>query len=227
MAYTIAQAQAQDTLPPGKSLPPIAVPFDTIVPMIDTSAALAIDSLGSDTILPVKKVKRESAYPDPKTAVLWSLVPGGGQIYNRTWWKVPIVYGAFGVGAYFIVQNTAQYRDFKTALEAERAGEEHRYSAFLDGRPNSLNILRTRRDQADKRMQQSYIATVLIYLLQGVDAFVDAHLAHFDIGDDLTLGIRPGLHQAPTFSAPALGLGLHLSFSDPKHKNTKSRAFAF
>lgn len=226
-AHTIAQAQAQDTLPPGKSLPPIAVPFDTIVPVLDSAAVLAVDFLRGDSSVAIQQAKKVSVYPDPKTAVLWAMLPGAGQIYNKKWWKVPIVYGAFGTGAYFIVRNTVQYRDFKTALEAQREGEVHQFSAFLEGRPNPLGILRTERDQADKRMQQSYIATVLIYLLQGVDAFVDAHLAHFDIGDDLTLGIKPGLYQAPTFGAPAPGLGLHLGFGDPKRKDTKSPAFAF
>jgi Family of unknown function (DUF5683) len=156
------------------------------------------------------KTLGNDSFPVPKKALLWAIVPGGGQVYNRkqAWWKAPVVWGAFGASGYFIVLNTQKYQQFKTA-----------YSRKVNQLPiNDPQIsenaaaekLKQARDGYFKRVQQSYIAVGVTYLVSGVWAFADAHLAHFDVNDDLSMRIKPAFEPMPVGNA--LGIGLNVKF---------------
>ena len=133
-----------------------------------------IDSLNTPTLpepnLQLDKKKKVSDWPNPNKAILFAIIPGGGQIYNKRWWKVPLVYGAMTAGVLVVDYNRDFYLRFKNALNQARAGETHEFSAF----GFSETTLKIRRDLANKYMQQAYLATFAIYLLQGTEAFVDA-----------------------------------------------------
>jgi len=148
--------------------------------------------------------------PNPKKSLTYSIIPGGGQFYNRRYWKVPIVYAAMGGMVYLISTNQTQYRDLKLALEQKLRGEEHKYS---DTNIDNVNTLRVLRDQYDKYTQLSYIGTVLVYALQGVEAYTDAHLMNFDIDEDLSLQLKPHLELNPATQSLAPGMGLRLRFA--------------
>lgn len=127
-------------------------------------------------------------YPNPKKALVWGLlIPGGGQIYNKKWWKLPLVYGSLGAMGWAVQYNTRYYLNFKRNYRRAVRGLPHDYS--------NLNIsesyLKEIRDRADKRRQLSYIGFAAVYALTLADAFVDAHLAGFEINDELTLQLRP------------------------------------
>jgi hypothetical protein len=161
----------------------------------------------------VKKPKTsvEDSFPNPRKAFLWSIIPGGGQIYNKklAWLKLPIVYGALGTGVYFINSNTKDYRRFKLAYS-----EKINKKPFSDNTiPNSVDAARLKqiRDLLFKRVQVSYILTTAGYLLAGVEAFTSAHLAHFDVNDDLSLQIKPSFESVP-IQGNTMGLGFKMTF---------------
>jgi hypothetical protein len=169
----------------------------------------------ADTSKPVvtqklaKKIATDS-FPSPKKALLWSIIPGGGQVYNRKYWyvKLPIVYGGFVLGGYFIQSNTEQYRLFKTA-----------YFNRVNNLPLPIEVserfdtqaLKSRRDAYDKRLQQSYNFTVIWYFLSGMEAFTAAHLAHFDISDDISMRLKSSVQ--PILPAWASGSQAQYGFS--------------
>lgn len=136
---------------------------------------------------------------NPKTAAWMSAaIPGLGQIYNRKYWKLPVVYVGLGVCGYFVWTNTSEYRKYK---------ETYRYRMGVDSMatdyfPNATdNTVKEMKEYHHKNIEISYIAAGLIYLLNIIDATVDAHLYDFDITDDLTMRIEPGIN------APMQGFG--------------------
>ncbi len=152
-------------------------------------------------------------YPDPKKALFMSYVlPGSGQVYNKHWWKLPIVYGAFGGLIYAINFNTSRYNRFSTALDLKRQDEMHEFSGT---RLDSENALQTLRDQYDRNRQLSWIGLVFTYALTGIDAFVSAHLKSFDVSEDISLKLKPAVETVPVSASPAIGLGLRFSLNTP------------
>jgi len=119
----------------------------------------------------------------PTTAVLWSLaLPGLGQYYTETYWKIPLFTGGALASAWLIVDNHAKYQDADAA-----------YLAALDGNASSAKIarrLRIREAYRDNR-DVAGLALVATYLIAAVDAYVGAHLFAFDVGDDLSLRLGP------------------------------------
>jgi hypothetical protein len=157
------------------------------------------------------KTSVEDSFPNPRKAFLWSIIPGGGQIYNKklAWVKLPIVYGALGTGVYLISFTTKDYRRFKTAYS-----EKVNKLPFSDATiPNSVDAARLKqlRDYRFKQVQQTYVLTTVAYLLAGVEAFTAAHLAHFDVKDDLSLQIKPSFESVP-MQGGAMGLGFKMTF---------------
>lgn len=147
-------------------------------------------------------------YPSPRTAVILSLaLPGAGQVYNKKWWKVPIVYGVLGTLVYSEVVNVRQYRALRD-----------NYKWLVDDDPTtnpteppynqlSAPALREYRDQWKRRVERNTLGIGLAYFLTAADAFVDAHLARFDVGENLSGQLRPSLQPGPG-GAPILGIGV-------------------
>ena len=169
----------------------------------------------ADSLPAAKKqawLKRD--YPNPKKAALFSLIiPGTGQMYNKRWWKVPLVYGAMGGMGFVIDYNQSRYRRLRTALDLERLGQDHEFTGTALGNVNSL---RTLRDRFDKDTQLAYFAFFLAYTLQAMEAFVDAHLRTFDISDDLGMRLKPQMDYVSPLGQPTLGIGLSI----PLNKKT-------
>ena len=144
----------------------------------------------------------------PGRATLYSaILPGAGQVYNRKYWKVPIVAAAFGVSTYFLIENTRQYNRYKNA-----------YVALVDNDPNTVDEFNGEfssaavRDVADtyrRWLDMSYLAIGLVYVLNIVDATVDAHFVRFDVGEDLSLRLGPAIPMA-AHGALGLTIGLQL-----------------
>lgn len=161
-------------------------------------------------------------YPSPKKALLLSAVlPGSGQMYNKKWWKVPIVYTAIGAVVYFEVDNIREYRRLRD-----------NYLWVVDDDPNTnpfeepytrLDATRLKyyRDVWRRYVEQTSLALGFVYLLTATDAFVDAHLSRFDVSDDLSLRISPKAQAAPGFGF-AYGLGVNLQFGHSRKTNLLS-----
>jgi len=148
-------------------------------------------------------------YPNPKTAMLLSFaLPGMGQVYNRRWWKPPLVWAGMGWSIYKIVENTNNYKIYRDAYINSLAGET---TGFEGQRVNTPANLKQFRDGFDKNRQLSFVAAILVYGIQGAEAFVDAHLRTFDVSDDLSLKMR----VKPAFDSNFNGeitMGIGLSF---------------
>jgi hypothetical protein len=150
----------------------------------------------------------------PRKATIYSMIlPGLGQAYNRKYWKIPIIYAGFGTLAYFIQTNNKQYIQFK---------EAYRWSIADSTRGPSTNPLNARyKNSADlltgmnyyrRNLEVSIMFTAVLYILNVVDAAVDAHFFDFNISDDLSLHVQPYLNPSPFAARQSGGLSLKLSF---------------
>lgn len=125
----------------------------------------------------------------PNRAAIYSLVlPGAGQVYNGRIWKVPIVYAALGTSFYFIRTNRDQYHRFRDAFLLRIDGDDGTVDEFVDVIPTSEG-LKSYRDQARRYMEISYFSFGFVWLLNSIEAYVDCHLLHFDISEDLSLDL--------------------------------------
>lgn len=178
------------------------VPVDTI-PVVTDSRAVA----HTDTISPAgddyTEVKREFN-PDPKRAVwLSALFPGLGQIYNRRYWKLPIVVGGFmGLGYATSWNNgmlddyTRAYRDLMDSDPSTRSYMNLFPSTTREETLNKTwleNVLRSRKNYYRRNRDLCIICIIGVYLIAMVDAYVDASLSHFDISPDLSMDWAPTL----------------------------------
>lgn len=132
-----------------------------------------------------KKVKARSNH-SPTKATLWAIVPGGGQIYNRKYWKLAIVYGGIGTCVYFANWNQEQYQIYSDAFDQRENGEEDEFKDIY----TDEQLVQIQNFYAQNK-ELSIIIGAGIYLLSIIDANVDAHLFDFDLSDDLSARIEP------------------------------------
>ena len=141
--------------------------------------------------------------PDPKKAMWLAIVfPGGGQIYNRKYWKLPIIYGGFIGCIYALSWNGSMYRDYSQAYMdiMDNDPNTKSYENFLptgynvEARLDYLQNLFQRKKNYFRRYRDlSLFAMIGVYLLSIVDAYVDAELSSFDISKDLTMKVGPAV----------------------------------
>lgn len=130
------------------------------------------------------------AHSPKKAAIFSAALPGLGQAYNKKWWKIPIVYAAIGTSTGFIIYNQRKYKMFKDAY-IDRITADVPNPAFNQYSENNLfDIQDTYHDWRDI----SIIVTSAFYVLNILDAVVDAHFFRYDIGDDLSLEWSPNLN---------------------------------
>lgn len=126
----------------------------------------------------------------PKLAIgLSAVLPGAGQVYNRKWWKVPIVYAFLGAGSYCIYHFASEMKVYRTEY---RYRMQERFD-LIDpqlGYYSDDNILSLKK-KYQRYMEISIAATAIFYVLNIIDAAVDAHLFYFDISNDLSLRFTP------------------------------------
>ncbi len=138
------------------------------------------------------------AHPPRAAAIRSAIIPGWGQIYNKKYWKVPIVYGALGTCAGIFFYNIKYYKDTKFAYKVKYNMRVHGTDSSLYSsinplmKPLSEESLRNYRNQYRKDIDYSVLFFILFWGLNVVDATVDAHLKSFDVSPDLSLQIKPG-----------------------------------
>lgn len=143
-----------------------------------------------------------------RSALLSALIPGAGQIYNRQYWKVPIVWAGILTFAHFINYNNKVYHGLRNAtLLASRDASLNPYSSIIQ----SEQALVRNRDNFRRNRDFLIVIGSAFYILQIVDAHVSAHLEEFKINDKLALGIEPSIQSTPLFSQ-ALGVSFVLKF---------------
>jgi len=171
----------------------------------DSTASLKV----SDTIS-IKKTP--SIKHSPKKAALFSTaLPGLGQAYNKKYWKIPVIYVGFAGLAYSINSNQIKYNRYKTAykyrLDGDPATIDSYVGVYTDDNLNTLQkYYRRYRDL-------SIIGAAALYVLNIIDATVDAHLFTFDVSDDLTLNVHPTIINTSSLSHNyTTGLGIKIKF---------------
>jgi len=161
-----------------------------------------------------KKAKKEFNPLAPSRAAFYSaVIPGLGQIYNKKYWKAPIAWGLIGGSAYMYGWNNEQYNRFRTAFKRRQAG-------FTDDEFNGEGTLPffdvDRLENQQERFQNDrdlwLVAAIGMYVLNIVDANVDAHLKQFNIDDDLSLDFEPYLDFNQVTNSPNYGMALIIKF---------------
>lgn len=180
-----------------------------------------------DTV--VKRHKRDwnTWRPNAKRALWLAIVlPGAGQIYNRKFWKLPIVYGGFVGCAYAMRWNNQMYRDYSQAyldlMDDDPNTQSYNQFLHLGAKIDDSNIERykaifkNRKDRFRRWRDLSFFCIVAVYALSVVDAYVDASLSEFDISKDLSLRVEPAIInnkvERNPLKANALGLSCSLNF---------------
>lgn len=121
-----------------------------------------------------------------KAAFYGLVIPGGGQIYNRKWWKLPIVYGIEGFLVYNIVSSTSKYNGYQDAYERNLGDEIYVYPENSENGTSDVQILKRNRDKYRKSREYSWAFFLIGHIVTLFEAFIDRHLMEFDISDDLT-----------------------------------------
>ena len=204
---------------------------DTIVlPTLDTTQVITRDTTHKANE-PLTLMSHELMWtPDPlKSTWLAVIVPGLGQIYNRSYWKLPIVYGGLMGCGFAIAWNGEKYESYKQAYRdllmdsedgAISTNPTRSYNALLPegytidrmgGVSNYTSVLRDRQNAYRRNRDISIVVGVLVYALSIIDAYVDAQLFDFDISDDLSINIEPQIYystQLPEQRAAELKLAI-------------------
>lgn len=218
------------------SIPPLALARDSIGAIVDKALADSLDRVNKANLkkmqtvvapppaLPKDSLSPEAArklwVPNPTKATWLAVVfPGGGQIYNRKFWKLPIIYGGFAGCAYALSWNTKMYKDYSQA-----------YQDIMDSNPNTnsfedllppnypidqtklQDLLRRRKDTFRRYRDLSIFAFIGVYLISIIDAYVDAELSNFDISPDLSMRVEPTLMNDQLRSGGSKSVGVQWSF---------------
>jgi hypothetical protein len=161
--------------------------------------------------------KRKQSY---HRATLYSaILPGAGQVYNKKYWKVPIVYASLGIPAYLFFYNKSWYQKCQYALTVTINGSTGDSLAAVAPellpfvKAGDTNDLITYRDSYRKNQDYSALFFLLFYALNIVDATVDAHLKDFNVNSDLSFKVKPMLIPGPS---PVAGITLAFDFHKPR-----------
>ena len=193
--------------------------LDMLKAPVDTAIlAMKTDSLQREVSQPKKRF-----IPNSNRAVWLAMVfPGAGQIYNRKYWKLPIVYGGFVGCAYALNWNNKMYKDYSQAY-LDIMDDDPNTKSYEDFIPGSYNltgqeerfkeIFRKRKDMYRRQRDLSIFCFIGVYLLSIVDAYVDAELSDFDISKDLSLKVEPAMfNDGKSKDFNSVGLQCSLKF---------------
>ena len=177
----------------------VKMPVDSVFTAQDSSNLAKLNQ----SLKPVKKKRDWSTWhPEAKRAMWMALVlPGAGQIYNRKYWKLPIIYGGFVGCAYAITWNNQMYHDYSQAyldiMDDDPNTQSYNQFLHLGATIDASNIdrykeiFRKRKDKFRRWRDMGVFVMIGVYAFSVIDAYVDASLSEFDISDDLTLRVEP------------------------------------
>lgn len=183
--------------------------------------------LRKDSIKIAKKRDWATWRPNPKRAMWLALVlPGAGQIYNRKYWKLPIVYGGFVGCAYALRWNNQMYRDYSQAYLdlMDNDPNTQSYNQFLhlgakiddSNKARYQKLFKSRKDTYRRWRDLSVFCLIGVYALSVIDAYVDASLSEFDISKDLSLRVEPTIinnnRERNPLKSNSLGINCSLNF---------------
>ena len=207
--------------PPDKAVETLIDSVSQILPKADSVAAVDMRK--------IEKRDWATWTPDPNRALWLALViPGGGQIYNRKYWKLPIIYGGMMGCIYALTWNNMMYRDYSQAyldsMDSDPTTQSYNKFLHLGATITQANeerykkLFKSRKDKYRRWRDMSMFCLIGVYALSVIDAYVDAELSEFDISKDLSLKVAPtGIPGGSTFNSgslenSAVGVNLGLRF---------------
>ncbi len=225
-----------DSFPVGQPIEvPAAVVLDSMTVRGDSVSIVPIDTVAvanaplvnpSDTVAGLTAENKFTFTPDPTRAVWMSaLFPGLGQLYNRRYWKLPIVVGAFMGLGYATNWNNTMLRDYTRAY-SDIMDNDPSTNSYMDFFAPTVNesdldkgwltdLLKRRKNMYRRNRDLCIICMVGVYMIAMIDAYVDAQLAHFDISPNLSVDIAPTLMPSESkrgMSLPGVGVYWALNF---------------
>lgn len=202
---------------------------DTVSKVVSAADSVSINLLSINDSVKNKKEKRDwdKWRPNAKRAMWLALViPGAGQIYNRKYWKLPIVYGGFLGCLYALRWNNQMYQDYSQAymdiMDNDPSTES--YNQFLhlgntiteENKEQYQNLFKKRKDYYRRYRDLSIFCLIGVYALSVIDAYVDASLSEFDISKDLSMKVEPTIINNKSSLNPlkssSLGLQCSITF---------------
>ena len=196
---------------------------DTVKFTAADSVILAQAKFAPDTATATHLGKLRVFNPDPKRAMwLSALCPGLGQVYNRRYWKIPIVVGAFVGLGYGTAWNNRMLGDYTKAYR-DITDNDPNTRSYMNFFPSTMKesdldkewltkALKNKRSYYRRYRDICVISMVAVYFINIVDAYVDASLAHFDISSDLTMDVKPAAIANEQSIVPSLGLRCAFNF---------------
>lgn len=167
--------------------------------------------LGNDTATQTKKQKKAIYSSARKASIMSAVIPGLGQAYNKKYWKIPIIYAGLAGFGYMFLSNNKQFNDYRANVIAYNDNDSTTvppFPAYSSDQSQTLKL------QYRKNRDFAVIGFSLIYLINIIDANVDAHLKTFDVSDDLSIHLDPWQSTFKTSSGykTATGLSIKLYF---------------
>ena len=161
-----------------------------------------------------KALKNQGVYNplSPSKAAFYSAIfPGMGQVYNKKYWKAPIVWGALAIPTYYYQINNSEYKRFRTAFRLRKAGLQDEFTDNNGVVSVSTETLENAQKQLRQNRDLSLLSGVIIYILQIVEASVNAHLLQFNTDDNLSF--KPAIIMDPIrIETPSVGLNIKYTF---------------
>ena len=199
---------------------------------INLDDSIAIDSAKLSKALAPKALRKKRNWatwrPNTKRAMWLAIIlPGAGQIYNRKYWKLPIIYGGFVGCAYAMSWNNQMYHDYSQAyldiMDDDPNTQSYNQFLHLGAKIDESNIerykeiFRKRKDRYRRWRDMSMFVMIGVYAFSVIDAYVDASLSEFDISNDLSLKIEPTVinsnkRDRNPFRSSAMGMQCSLTF---------------
>ncbi len=156
------------------------------------------------------KAEIKKLHSPKKAALLSTALPGLGQVYNKKYWKIPIIYGGFAALGYFINTNQTKYVQYRNAyryrIDADSTTIDDYVGKYTD---DNLNTLQS---YYHRYRDLSVIGVALLYVLNIVDASVDAHLFTFNVDDNLSFHLHPALINTASVNHYTTGFSLSIKF---------------
>ena len=163
------------------------------------TVVLLCSSLSAQSIIKEHSAKKASIYS--------AIVPGMGQFYNKKYWKIPLIYAALGSAFYAARWNQSEYEHYLLAYQYRTDDIESTVDPYVN-RYTESNLI-TIKDYYRKNKDLAYIISAGLYLMNILDASVDAHLFDFEVSDDLSLAVRPEMLNNNHQAIPGISLTLN------------------
>lgn len=165
---------------------------------------------GVETEVVEKDYEPYNALAPAKAAFYSAILPGLGQAYNGSYWKIPIAYGGLATGIYYYLDNDKQYSKYRDAYKNRIAGREDQFNGKDERVFVSTDGLIRAQEVYQKNKEISLLVTVGVYILNIIDANVEAHLRQFNVDEDLTL--QPNFDFNSLTGKTNYGLTLNFNF---------------